>query len=308
MIALNKHGNARKGARVSRGCRLAAANISRWRLQSLTDSVMARERPSASHVCINFSVATEFVAHSDESALSGSKTRKNAATSKNSANSSPSRSRHVISIARSEPCGNRASNAYPASCPRSVGTASSSRSEAFPASGGKDDSSIFSPAEAAKLIGIHEGYLRQLVAEGRGASASVNERSSDLLSRAISIAFASFSISSGKGRSPRICRIGLQARHLQIISVMNFKGGSGKTTTAAHLAQYLGVSRISRSGDRPRSSSQSFDAFRSSAGVRCRTRTRRFTEQFATTLNGGRSVEIVRGDIFPTLASRSRQS
>ena len=28
---------------------------------------------------------------------------------------------------------------------------------------------------------------------------------------------------------------------LQVISVMNFKGGSGKTTTAAHLAQYLGL-------------------------------------------------------------------
>ena len=28
---------------------------------------------------------------------------------------------------------------------------------------------------------------------------------------------------------------------LQIISVMNFKGGSGKTTTAAHLAQFLAL-------------------------------------------------------------------
>ena len=28
---------------------------------------------------------------------------------------------------------------------------------------------------------------------------------------------------------------------LQVISVMNFKGGSGKTTTAAHLAQYLAL-------------------------------------------------------------------
>lgn len=29
--------------------------------------------------------------------------------------------------------------------------------------------------------------------------------------------------------------------HLQIIGVMNFKGGSGKTTTSAHLAQYLAL-------------------------------------------------------------------
>ena len=29
--------------------------------------------------------------------------------------------------------------------------------------------------------------------------------------------------------------------HLQVVSVMNFKGGSGKTTTSAHLAQYLAL-------------------------------------------------------------------
>jgi chromosome partitioning protein len=32
-----------------------------------------------------------------------------------------------------------------------------------------------------------------------------------------------------------------KGEHLQVISVANFKGGSGKTTTAAHLAQYLAL-------------------------------------------------------------------
>ena len=32
-----------------------------------------------------------------------------------------------------------------------------------------------------------------------------------------------------------------QGEKLQVISVVNFKGGSGKTTTAAHLAQYLAL-------------------------------------------------------------------
>ncbi len=39
-------------------------------------------------------------------------------------------------------------------------------------------------------------------------------------------------------------RYGVRRRaseHLQVISVVNFKGGSGKTTTAAHLAQYLAL-------------------------------------------------------------------
>ena len=34
----------------------------------------------------------------------------------------------------------------------------------------------FSPSEAAKFIGIHEGYLRQLVAEGKGPPAQPNNR------------------------------------------------------------------------------------------------------------------------------------
>src|SRR5271157_6636315 len=34
----------------------------------------------------------------------------------------------------------------------------------------------FSPSEAAKFIGIHEGYLRQLVAEGKGPPAQSNNR------------------------------------------------------------------------------------------------------------------------------------
>ena len=40
---------------------------------------------------------------------------------------------------------------------------------------------------------------------------------------------------------------------LQVISVMNFKGGSGKTTTAAHLAGVSGVPRLSGSCHRSRS-------------------------------------------------------
>lgn len=33
----------------------------------------------------------------------------------------------------------------------------------------------------------------------------------------------------------------IEGEHLQIITVMNFKGGSGKTTTSAHLSQYLAL-------------------------------------------------------------------
>jgi len=94
----------------------------------------------------------------------------------------------------------------------------------------------FSPSEAAKFIGIHEGYLRQLVAEGKGPPAQPNNR------RTYSIedidALRTELDRSGKG-ARRYIPHRKAGESLQVISVMNFKGGSGKTTTAAHLAQFL---------------------------------------------------------------------
>ena len=94
----------------------------------------------------------------------------------------------------------------------------------------------FSPSEAAKFIGIHEGYLRQLVAEGKGPALQTNNRrtysTEDIEALRLDLDRA------GKGVRRYIPhRRGDEP--LQILSVMNFKGGSGKTTTAAHLAQFL---------------------------------------------------------------------
>ncbi len=94
----------------------------------------------------------------------------------------------------------------------------------------------FSPSEAAKFIGIHEGYLRQLVAEGKGPAPQSNNR------RTYSIEDIEI-LRLDLDRDGKGVRRYLPRRRsdepLQIISVMNFKGGSGKTTTTAHLAQFL---------------------------------------------------------------------
>ncbi len=96
----------------------------------------------------------------------------------------------------------------------------------------------FSPAEAARLIGIHEGYLRQLVSEGKGPPPSPNGR------RTYSIgdieALRAELDGAGKGARRYVPRR-RDGERLQVVSVMNFKGGSGKTTTSAHLAQYLAL-------------------------------------------------------------------
>jgi chromosome partitioning protein len=94
----------------------------------------------------------------------------------------------------------------------------------------------FSPSEAARFIGIAEGYLRQLVSAGMGPPPAQNNRRTYSIEDIETLRTELDS----SGKSPR--RYSPRRRDadtLQVISVMNFKGGSGKTTTAAHLAQYL---------------------------------------------------------------------
>ena len=97
----------------------------------------------------------------------------------------------------------------------------------------------FSPAEAAKLIGIHEGYLRQVAAEGRGVATTVtNGRRTYSVEDIQNLRIV---LDQGARGDRRYLPHRIAGEHLQIITVMNFKGGSGKTTTSAHLAQYLAL-------------------------------------------------------------------
>ncbi|OKP63823.1 plasmid partitioning protein RepA [Ensifer adhaerens] len=96
----------------------------------------------------------------------------------------------------------------------------------------------FTPAEAADFIGIHQGYLRQIVSEGHGPEPLPNGR------RMYSVddiqELRRLLDEGGKGPR-RYIRHRQPGEKLQVISVMNFKGGSGKTTSSAHLAQFLAL-------------------------------------------------------------------
>jgi chromosome partitioning protein len=100
----------------------------------------------------------------------------------------------------------------------------------------------FSSGEAAKLIGVSDSYLRQLSLAMKGPQPETNAAGRRLytleqindLRRLLTTAKPG-----GKGRAYLPIRTGNE--HMQVIAVTNFKGGSGKTTTAAHLAQYLAL-------------------------------------------------------------------
>jgi chromosome partitioning protein len=96
----------------------------------------------------------------------------------------------------------------------------------------------FSSAEAAKMIGIHEGYLRQLVSEGKGPPPQANGRRAYSVEDINDIRAA---LDQGGKGVRRYVPHRREGELLQVVSIMNFKGGSGKTTTAAHLSQYMAL-------------------------------------------------------------------
>jgi chromosome partitioning protein len=106
----------------------------------------------------------------------------------------------------------------------------------------------FTSGEAARLVGVSDGYLRQLSLAGEGPAPVVGSGGRRYYSLsdidALRHYLAEQAMAKGnisKARSYVKWRDETRGEHLQIISVTNFKGGSGKTTSAVHLAQYLAM-------------------------------------------------------------------
>jgi plasmid partitioning protein RepA len=96
---------------------------------------------------------------------------------------------------------------------------------------------LFSPSEAAGMIGIGEAYLRQIAAEINVPEPMANGRrmyspsDMDVIRGALD----------EKNGSPKYVPTRRPGEKLQVLAAMNFKGGSAKTTTSAHLAQFLAL-------------------------------------------------------------------
>jgi chromosome partitioning protein len=98
----------------------------------------------------------------------------------------------------------------------------------------------FSTTETAKFLGIKEGYLRTLALEGKGShpAASSNGRR---LYTAEQILELRHLLDQTARSHRRYLPHRRGSEHLQLIAVVNFKGGSCKTTTCANLSQYLAL-------------------------------------------------------------------
>ena len=102
----------------------------------------------------------------------------------------------------------------------------------------------FTSGEAAKLIGVSDGYLRQLSISGEGPQPETGpggRRSYTLETINALRRHLAGQHEKGSPKARQYLKWREPGEHLQVIAVTNFKGGSGKTTTSAHLAQYLAL-------------------------------------------------------------------
>lgn len=98
----------------------------------------------------------------------------------------------------------------------------------------------FTSGEAAALLGVKDAYLRKLHLDGKGPSPDIRGNGRRFYSpediQALRVLLEAGAKAPGTYLPGR-----RDSDHLQVITVINFKGGSGKTTTAAHLAQKMAL-------------------------------------------------------------------
>jgi chromosome partitioning protein len=99
----------------------------------------------------------------------------------------------------------------------------------------------FTSGEAAKLIGVSDSYLRQLSLDGAGPQPETGAGGRRLYTLEEINLLRRHLTDAGGARGRNYIPHRRPGEHVQVLAVTNFKGGSGKTTTAAHLAQGLAL-------------------------------------------------------------------
>ncbi|WP_455274124.1 plasmid partitioning protein RepA, partial [Rhizobium herbae] len=100
---------------------------------------------------------------------------------------------------------------------------------------------LFSSVEVADYIGVSQNHIKKLHLEGKGPVPEVTGSGRRSYTAEQMLELRQFLDKHGRSDFKRYVPHRRPGEALQVISVVNFKGGSGKTTTAAHLAQYLAL-------------------------------------------------------------------
>lgn len=99
----------------------------------------------------------------------------------------------------------------------------------------------FSLAEVAYYLGVTQSTIKKLHLEGKGPAPETSHSGRRSYSAEQMLELRAYLDKHGRPGKRRYVPYRQPGEDLHVVSVVNFKGGSGKTTTAAHLAQHLAL-------------------------------------------------------------------
>lgn len=99
----------------------------------------------------------------------------------------------------------------------------------------------FSLAEVAYYLGVTQSTIKKLHLEGKGPEPETSSSGRRTYSASQMLELRAYLDKHGRPGKRRYVPHRQGDEELHVVSVVNFKGGSGKTTTAAHLAQHLAL-------------------------------------------------------------------
>ncbi len=105
----------------------------------------------------------------------------------------------------------------------------------------KKDLRSFSLAEVATYLGVSQSHLKKLHLEGKGPVPETSSSGRRSYTAQQMLELRQYLDQYGRSEARMYVPHRRPGERLQVVAVVNFKGGSGKTTTAAHLAQYLAL-------------------------------------------------------------------